>query len=326
MSTRYILSQFGPKVGLDPANTQQRETMLRILNEAAAELYAQNDAVGVLGECLFKVNGDQTIAFPSFLGYIRAAREWDSRIPWHINQMRPRYNVANWKDCWRNYRIKNKHALHKTLTNSAPLILTVSAVENPPVEVTIAGPTATATSARETVVMDDVQKSCTLNFLDVELLLKDRVNSYDITVSDADEEQIAIISNNQLESLYLHVDVSTFPFQNADVSLQSHWMEVLFKKTMPVLSDDADEFPAKGFDNVLVDKCLEIYYQENGKADQAMLYDNKATRTLARIQEDENRAAEDVVGFVPNAHDYMLPSLRPFSPRSRILGSNWPLR
>lgn len=326
MSVRYILSQVGPKVGLDPANEQQRDTMLRILNEAAVELYAENDAVGTLGECLFKINGDQTIAFPAFLGYLRAAREWDSRIPWHINQMRPRYNVANWKDCWRNYRIKNRHALHKTLTNSAPIVLTVPVVENPPIEITVAGPTATATSARETIVMDAVTKSATLNFLDVELLLKDRVNEYDITVSDADGEEIAVIPNNQLESLYLHVDVSTFPFQNSDVSTQSHWMEVLFKKTMPVLSNDADEFPAKGFDNVLIDKWLEIYFQEQGDPDRALLHDRKATRTLARIQQDENRATEDVVGFVPNAHDYMLPSLRPFSPRTRILGSNWPIR
>ena len=327
MPVRYILNQVGYKVGLNPANTAERATLLRILNEAAPELYAQADAAGSLGECLFKINGDQTIAFPSFLGQLRAAREWDTQLPWHINQMRPRYNVQNWTDMWRNYRIKNKHALSKTLTNTAPVVLSVSVVETPPIEVTISGPTDSASAARETIVMDATTKAATLNFLDIELLTKDRVNDYDVTVVDADGNELAVIPNNQMESLYLHVDVSTFPFLNANTSLQAHYMEVLFKKPLPVLSDDADEFPAKGYDNVLVDKCLQIYYQEQAKPDLALVYDAKATRTMARIQEDENAAAEDVVGFVPNGHDYLLPKIR--NGRYGRLGGwgqNFPLR
>lgn len=311
MSVKYILNQFGLKVGLNPNDTQERQTLLRILNEAAQELYSQSDMVGVLGECLFKINGDQTIAFPSWLGQLRAAREWGSNLPWHINQMRPRYNVVSWPDMWRNYRIKNKHALHTTLRNTAPVTLSVAVVETPNVEVTITGPTATASCARETIVMDSTSKSATLNFLDIESVQKSELNDYDITVSDADGNELAVVPNNQLESLYLHVDVSTFPFLNQDVSVQSHYMEVLFKKAMPWLLNDSDEFPAKGFDNVLVNKCIQIYFEEQGNPDNAVAYDAKATRTLARIQEDENRATQDMVGFVPNQHDYMLPTVRP---------------
>jgi len=329
MSVRYILDRVGIKVGLNPDNANQRETLLRILNEAAPELYAENDAVGVYGECIFQINGDQTIAFPEWLGYLRAAREWDTQTPWHVNQMRPRYNVANWRDGWRNFRIKNRHALCKTLTNSAPLTVTVPAVENPPIEVTIAGPTATATSSRETLVMDATSKTTSLNFLDVDLILKDRVNDYNLDVGDADGTLLATVPNNQLESLYLHVDVSTFPFSNIPqpADTQINFMEVLFKKPLPFLSNDADEFPAKGFDNVLVDKCLEVFFQENGKPDMALLHDQKATRTLARIQEDENRSTEDVVGLVANNHDFLLPTIRPFAAgRRRLYGYGYGAR
>jgi hypothetical protein len=102
MSVKYILQQFGNKVGLNPAQANQRATMLRFVNEAARELYDQSDMVGSQMEQLFKINGDQTISFPTYVGELRAVRPWDTETPWHINQMRPRYNQINWPDKWRN--------------------------------------------------------------------------------------------------------------------------------------------------------------------------------------------------------------------------------
>jgi len=87
-------------------------------------------------------------------------------------------------------------------------------------------------------------------------------------------------------------------------------VEVLYKKSLPWLTNDGDEFPAQGFDNQLVNKCLQLYYEEQGKGDMAMAYDAKATRGLARKYEEQNKATEDVVAFVQNDYDTIQPRIR----------------
>lgn len=315
MSVKYILQQFGNKVGLNPSQTNQRATMLRFVNEAARELYDQSDMVGSQMEQLFKINGDQTISFPTYVGELRAVRPWDTETPWHINQMRPRYNQINWPDKWRNYRIKNKHPLHTSVRNESLVTFTVHAVENPPVEITIAGPTENSDRTSEIVVMDAVTKSTVNAYVDVELLEKNRVNSYNISVTDVDGLELAVMGNNRLKSEYLHVDVSTFPYLNNNGGGNAaHWMETLYKKALPYLSADSDEFPAVGFDDVIVNKAIQLYYEIQEKPDLAALYDGKASRTMARKNENENAATEDCIALVPNPHDTLIQPIRPQRP------------
>lgn len=310
MSVKYILEQVGNKTGLSPLDSSQRATMLRWLNEAAPELYEQSDMPNSLIEQVFRVNGDQTIALPYCVGELRAVREFYSRIPWHINQMRPRYNQSNWPDMWRNWRLKGEQALQKSITNQSIVTVTVPVVETPNIVVSIAGPTLTAAHAIETLTMDSVSKSATKNFLDIVSVTKDRVNDYDVTVSDVDDVVLTIIPNNQLEARYLIVDISTLPWSTQPSSQQDHYVEVLYKKALSILSNDADEFPARGYDNVLVNKCLQLWMEEQGKVDGATMYDSKATRTLARKNDDRNKATEDMVSFVTNPHDELLGRLR----------------
>ena len=87
-------------------------------------------------------------------------------------------------------------------------------------------------------------------------------------------------------------------------------MEILYKKKLPYLSADGDEFPAQGYDNVVVNKMLQLWFEEQGKIDLAMQYDAKATRSLARKHEEENRATQDTVAFTENTHDNLNPRVR----------------
>lgn len=315
MSIRYILQQVGNKIGLEPAKTSQRATMLRFVNEAARELYDQSDMNGSLMEALFKINGDQTISFPTFVGELRALRPWDTEVAQHINQMRPRYNVINWPDKWRNFRIKNKHPLHTTVRNESLLVLTVHAVENPPIEIVVAGSTEHAGRISETVVMDSTEKSTVNAYIDIFLLEKDRQNNYNVTVSDVDGLELAVINNDRLNTEYLHVDVSTYPYLNNDGgSRQAHWMEVLYKKSLPYLSEDSDEFIAIGYDDVIVNKAIQLYYESQEKPELASLYDGKASRTMGRKISNENAAAENCIALVPNPHDTLQTMIRPQRP------------
>jgi len=310
MGVKYIFSQAGAKMGLNPSDVDSRNTLARYLNEAANELYDQVDMPGSLMEQAFKVNGDQTISCPSYVGKIRAAREIDSHIAWHINQLRPRYNQFNWMDMWRNLRLKNRQCLMATVVNTSNGVLTVSVVENPPITVSLTGPTITATNISEDVVMSALSVNTVNQFTDYTSVKKDRVNNCDVTLSDVDGTVLTIIPNDQLSANYQIIDVSSCPWLPTTTSTLDHYLEILYKKALPYLINDNDEFPAQGYDDILVNKMNQLWAEEQGKADVAMAYDTKATRSLARKIEDQNRGTEDVVSLVANPHDALMPRIR----------------
>ena len=105
------------------------------------------------------------------------------------------------------------------------------------------------------------------------------------------------------ESRYLIIDVSEFPFSSTADQDDSHTLQVLYKKTLPVFRNDRDEFPAVGYDNILVSKCMELFLEEQGKVEEAILHDRKATRSLARRQADLERGQEQKVVFKRHNHD-----------------------
>lgn len=316
MPVDYILSQAGRKIGLNASNPNDRVTLLRYLNEAAPELYAQSDMDGTLMEQVFKVNGDQTISLPYYVGPVRAVRELASNWVWSIHQMRPRYNKFNWKDCFRNLRMRNLQALQYTVTNQSKGVITVPVVEDPPIVVSVVGPTDSSSQAQESVTMDAVSKTTANCYNDYITVMKDRVNDYDVTLSDADGNILTVIPNSMCEAKYQIIDVSIFPFLNYNPnSPVINYLEILYKQALIKLENDTDSFPSKtNYDDVLVNKICQLYFEEQKNPEQAMAYDAKATRTLARLHEDQNRGAEEEIALTQNPHDTL---------HSKIGGGRW---
>lgn len=311
MSLAFVLLQFGQKVGLNPSDTGQRAVLLRFANEAAREIYTQFDPADSLQECIFQVNGNQEVALPSYVGEIRAAREIDTQIAWHINRPRPHYNEINWQDMWRNYRIKGLSPILQSVKNQSIVTVTVALVETPPIVVSITGSTSNATSITENLTMDALSKSTSNDFLDITAIKKNKVNTVDVTVKDVDNNVLSIIPNNNIQSKYQLIDVSAFPFSTYSVSYpQGNYLEFLYKKALPTFSNDGDEFPVLGYDDAWVNKCCQLYYEEqNDGLEKAIAYDAKATRTMARLQEDRNSETEDMISLVRNPHDTIFPRI-----------------
>jgi hypothetical protein len=301
-----ILTLAGAKMGLDPNASNDRIVLLRFLNEAAQELYTQFDPPGSLMEQVFKVNGDQTISMPSYVGPLRGIRELFSQQAWHVNKMRPRYNQFNWQDMWKNWRLRNVQALQATVTNQSHGIITVPQVETPNVIVTLTGPTVNSSQVSETVILNATSVQTVNVFLDYVAVKKNIVNQYDVTLSDVDGKVLTTIPNTELEAKYQIVDVSSFPWLNSTSSTLDNYLEILYKKKLLYLSNDADEFPAFDYDHVLVNKMMQLWMEEQGKAEEAALYDAKASRTAARIKSDQEAETEDVVSLVANPHDMLL--------------------
>src|SRR5438477_112393 len=130
---------------------------------------------------------------------------------WHINLMRPRYNQFNWPDQWRNYRLKNKQCLQNSVINQSLAVVIVPAIEDPPITVTVVGPTDTASSTTESLVMDSdsianadgtFSKFTVKDYNDYTSITKDRANDFDITVTDIDGRVLTIIPNTQVAAQY----------------------------------------------------------------------------------------------------------------------------
>ena len=154
MGLFYILEQFTRKLGLQVSDPTARALALKYINPAALELYNLSDMSGCLDEQLFKVNSNQEIAFPPYMGNLRAMRY----ASWYkgdikLSQMRPNYNQFNWEQAWKNWRIKDTRTLEMSLQNQSQLIIQVPTVEDPPIVVNVSGPTLQAANATESITM-----------------------------------------------------------------------------------------------------------------------------------------------------------------------------
>ena len=132
---------------------------------------------------------------------------------------------------------------------------------------------------------------------------------------------VALIPNNEKESQYLIVDVSEFPLESDAAQNDQNTLEVLYKEKLPYLSKDSDEFPADGYDNIIVNKVMQLFMEEQGKIEEAMLYDKKASRSLGRRNADLERGQIQRVRFDKHPHDKLTVSLiNKYTKASRATG------
>lgn len=325
MSVEYILDRFGKKIGMLPSDTSQRALLLDYLNEAAQELYEQSDMPGCLQEDEFYVQGDKTVALPSNVYAIRGIREKaGNNAEWETEALTARYRENNWASDSNKFRVIG----YSPLKVSLPTSITEAANSTNKLKVRWYGTTTTddnyevvvktthsesylvsVTGTAVAVALTDTATLADLGVPFTDIVSFTRTNKPTATVGLAqlidytDSTVYAEIPSNSMESRYLIVDVSEFPFSSSAASDDSHTLQVLYKKSLPRLQNDVDEFPAVGYDNILVSKCMELFLEEQGKLEEAILHDRKATRSLSRRQADLERGQEQKVVFKRHNHD-----------------------
>ena len=272
MSVAYILDRVGKKLGINPNDNHQRSIMLDYLNEGAQELYEESDMVGSLVEDSFYVQGNKTIALPSNVSSVRAIREKESQYPWNLSNLVERYARNNIEQDDRTWRIKGYEPFKVTPTSFASMKATATQSMTD-ISLTVVGTRSDASRFVETVDMDATSNTFSTTFTAIESIIKSDVCTYDISIKQSDDTVVAVIPNNEKESSYLIVDVSEYPWESDAAQDDTHTLEVLYKKKLPYLSKDSDEFPADGYDNILVNKVMQLFMEEQGKIEEAMLYD-----------------------------------------------------
>lgn len=305
MSLQYILQQVGFKTGLKPSDPGQRSVLLRFINTAAKELYHISDMAGCLEEQYFKINSNQTISLPAYVGQVRAMRNAYDHRAIGLTQMRPRYNEFNWKDEWRNWRVKGLRTLQSDLTNQSKLNLTVAGLDNPPVIINISGSCSGSSNISETIVMTQTSMQTVNDYLDVLSFTKTTVNNYDVILSDIDNNQISYIPNDHIKAQFQILDISSAPWFPPNFNPLLGWVEVLYKRALPDYYLDNQEFPASGYDEVWITKCLQLWFEEQKDITTASAYYGKANQMLAQIHEDANRGTNDEISLVEHGHNKM---------------------
>ena len=328
MSVEYILDRFGKKVGMIPSDASQRALLLNYLNEAAQELYEQSDMPGCLEEAEFYVQGDKTVAMPADVYAVRSIREKaGGNAEWETEPMTARYRENNWEANHNKFRVKGysplKVSLPTSITEAANStdklvvraygITTTSddyevVIKTPYSEaflVGVAGPAVASAATSTNVTLAPSNAVVITDIISFARTLEPTATSGLVQLIDYADNDIvyAEIPSNSMESRYLIVDVSEFPFSSSAAQDDSHTLQVLYKKALPRLQNDTDEFPAVGYDNILVSKCMELFLEEQGKIEEAILHDRKATRSLARRQADLERGQEQKAVFKRHNHD-----------------------
>jgi hypothetical protein len=308
MSVEYILDRAGKKLGVNPNDNHQRSIMLAYLNEGAQELYEESDMVGSLVEDSFYVQGNKTIALPSNVSSIRAIREKESKYPWNLSSLTERYTYNNLEQDDRTWRIKGYEPFKVTPTSFSGMKAVVTAAMST-ITITVVGSAAGISRTFEDVTLSGTSNVFSTTFTSIESIIKSDVCTYDISIKESDDTVVAVIPNNEKESQYLIVDVSEFPWESDAAQDDEHTLEVVYKKKLPYLSKDSDEFPADGYDNIIVNKVMQLYMEEQGKIEEAMLYDKKASRSMGRRNSDLQRGQRQKVRFDKHPHDKLTISL-----------------
>jgi len=294
--------------------------MLDYLNEGAQELYEESDMVGSLVEDSFYVQGNKTIALPSNVSSIRAVREKESKYPWSLSNLTERYAYNTLEQDDRTWRIKGYEPFKVTPTSFSGMKAVVTAAMST-ITITVVGSAAGISRTFEDVTLSSTSNTFSTTFTSIESIIKSDVCTYDISIKQSDDTVVAVIPNNEKESQYLIVDVSEFPWESNAAQDDDHTLEVVYKKKLPYLSKDSDEFPADGYDNIIVNKMMQLYMEEQGKIEEAMLYDKKASRSMGRRNSDLQRGQRQKVRFDKHPHDKLTTSLiNKYAKTSRVTG------
>mgnify|MGYP001559039046 CR=1 FL=1 len=302
MPLSYILRRVCSEVGITnpDENPEQKARILDIINQGATEVYENKDLPISLKEIYLRANTNKEVALPSFVGELRAIRQSeDYRNDWKLHDIRPRYQNQAWNNLWRNWRVKGYSPFQIEITNAAPGLITVPIADST-LEVTLVGETSISNRAVETIVVDSVSQPWTKSFIDLTSIKKNKITDYNVTLLDADGNELSIIYADQKSARYVIVDISLYPNLSA-CSDGSYVMEVLYKPRLPRMENDDDEFPVDGFDDIIVIKSKQLILEEQeGKEQRAILAHTKVNEQIKRKTEDKTGTFQKLVKFSRN--------------------------
>lgn len=289
-----------------------------LINKAAEDLYSQSDLVNCLREQVFIKDSTATpqvlqFTLPWYVWKLRGMREYNTGAQILNHDMRPRYQTQGWREMIDplTYRIKSNQLTARHSLNEGPLTLSLPDGEQVPVgggfSVNIGGSNLSKTRFLETVnfVAADITKVTSNLFSTLESLKKTVTTDFDLTVLDADGEEISFIPNCELSPNYTLIQIADYSYWNP------MYVEILYKTRFIPFVLNTDEFPCGPiYDKAIVYKAAEHYYITYRKEfDKAAAFYTKCCEVVKNIQSDFSDNNEKLVDFGPNQYLSMVPAV-----------------
>lgn len=256
-----VLTRFCEDSGKDAV--QQRTECVKTLQQAAKELYDELSCNRLLRECSCLVPRNKIVALPSCIGPLVGMRQHTSEVIVPYMSMTPRYasNTLTYK--WKNWRDVGESPVHTLPQAIDTLTFEVTDYsDNAVIQVT--GQTNKAALETESVTLSSASAVTTKlwNPAGLKSIVSLTARTSDITIKDAEGNEVGILYNNERKSKYRMVDVSEL-FWGNDSSDGSTIIDILFKAVLPLLSLDTDSFPAGDeYDEAWYYRAMAIYYKD----------------------------------------------------------------
>lgn len=310
MSLKYILERVESNVGInDPTlNPQQRILILNVINEAAREIYRTTDLPGCLKEVDIQVQSNLTMALPAFVGSVRAIKintNWNwIGYRYSLQGIQSRYSTVQWSRLWNKFTVIGESPIANELLTQLPLRFKYPIIDETLIVTTI-GETAKSNRAIDNTPIVAIELNGSKNFINISSIKKNKITDYNLTILDGNENELAVIYADQLDSLYTLIDISKYPDLNqlgqccVGDTPKGYMATILFKPRLNILQNDEDEFPVKGFDDIIVMRAKQLLAEDTDANLALGLYQKSMSQLKSEI-EDKTGTYQAKLSVSPN--------------------------
>lgn len=306
MAFKNIIIDFMLHSGMEITNPDQLAYAKSLINTAAKELYKEVESNQVFREQLFIFDSTQLqVALPYYVHKVRGLREFNTAVKLTLEAMMPRYSADGWNDSWSRvkWREKARAALAHDIENDGVLTFTLPDEAPEAFSVIIIGSNLKSSRIQEIVTFNigDTQKTTVNSFINVETLRKNIPTTYDIIVTDLNENELAVFPNSEVESRYTILQISDYPLYEQTTDTQ--YIEVLYKTRFTPFVNDFDEFPAgSDYDIAIYWKTLEFWYaRKEGKITESAASKQQAQTYKEQTDQEDQVSQEKKINFLPNS-------------------------
>lgn len=318
MPLKAIIQDFCAHTGININDPIQKNFALTIINAAAEDLYTCDDPANCLREQLFMFDTTaptnvRQLTLPYYVGNIRAVRQFNAGLQIQLHDMRPRYATGGWHEQfgpeYLTWRFKGFTPLQRDIINEGPINFVSPVANDINFNITITGGNDQRSRFLETVNFPvgatSVSTTNAFSAGRVESIQKDIPTSYDISVTDVNDLELAVIPNSEILTKYQIFQISDFePIYIGN----NQYTEVLYKLRFTPFKNDTDEFPSLGYDKAIYWKSLEHYFsRKEGKENLALLAHQKCTEVMENIGNDSEAGIEKEIDFGQNQYLNMFP-------------------
>lgn len=287
--------------------TQQRDAFIKLLNNAAKDIYSKLECNRIYREVTLVVPRNKVISIPSSIGPLRGMRAHYGDYPFDLHALlTPRYVSGKWNYKRQNWRDLGESPVHTYVGSVNKLKVESAVLEG--TTITISGQTANASRIEENVLLDASPKETTAMFGPAIYRIScTTVRTCNIIIKDIDGTEIAILYNTDKQTNYKIVDVSEI-FWSADTTSDETLVDIAYKIPLGELTKDTDGFPAgEDYDDAWYNMAMHMHYKPmQGKDIQAADAYKYAMLSLASVKTGTDYNTVQKISFGRNKY-YDLP-------------------